>query len=85
MLARLPPHRPDGALGHFHRQRLEFGGHRVVPSVEVTEQGDRSDDLDDLAVVEVLLQRVEVGLRGFVRLLRGFQRQPDGGALGRGE
>ena len=47
----LPPHRPDRALGHFGGQGFEGSGHRVVPAVQVAEQGDGRDDLDNLLVV----------------------------------
>src|SRR3972149_6331122 len=81
VLSRSPARGSDSALGHSLRVVLQVGCHGVVPAVQISEEGDRRHDLDDLPVVEVLPQLVEVGRRCLVRDRRRLPGEPQRRAL----
>ena len=45
---------------------FQFGGHGIVPAIEVTEQGYRCDQFDNLAFIKMFAQFIEIFLRRLV-------------------
>src|SRR4051812_38320277 len=85
MLAGRPALRGQESAACFQGRGLELGRHRVVEAIVEAVERDDGDDLDDLRLREMLLERGEVGIADGVWHLRRAARDGEGGAFGGAE
>ena len=85
MLAGPPAAGCEVALARGHRRRLERRRHRIVPAIEEAEEGDHAQDLDDLVVGPMTMQRSADRLVDRVGDARGGQGEFEGRLLGLAE
>jgi hypothetical protein len=81
VLARLP----SGAVAfrcERGRDLLQVGRHRVVPSIQESEEPDDREHLDDLTVVPVPSELLEPVRGDLVRHEGGVAREPESRTLG---